>query len=263
MKRYELTSVKKTVFTAICVALCVMLPIAFHAFPNGGSVFSPMHIPALLCGLICGARYGLLCGLLGPLLSSLLTGMPGPAYMPQMMIELAAYGFIAGLLKHVRSMAAVTNPLVNSYKRLVPGYEAPCYLAWSASNRSALIRIPAARGSSTRLELRCPDPACNPYLALALCLVSGLDGIENGLVPPAEITENIFSMDETERLAHGIKSLPGNLYEAVGLLCEDALLADPLGPQVFRQYTEGKKREWDEYRTRVTDWELEKYMIVY
>ncbi len=174
-----------------------------------------------------------------------------------------AYGFIAGLLKHVRSMAAVTNPLVNSYKRLVPGYEAPCYLAWSASNRSALIRIPAARGSSTRLELRCPDPACNPYLALALCLVSGLDGIENGLVPPAEITENIFSMDETERLAHGIKSLPGNLYEAVGLLCEDALLADTLGPHVFRQYTEGKKREWDEYRTRVTDWELEKYMIVY
>ena len=98
MKRDQLTSVKKTVFTAICVALCVVLPIAFHAFPNGGSVFSPMHIPALLCGLICGARYGLLCGLLGPLLSSLLTGMPGPAYMPQMMIELAAYGFIAGLL---------------------------------------------------------------------------------------------------------------------------------------------------------------------
>ena len=99
--RYELTGVKKTVFTAICIALCVVLPIAFHAFPNGGSVFSPMHIPALLCGLICGAKYGLLCGLLGPLLSSLLTGMPGPAYMPQMMIELAAYGFFTGLLSSV------------------------------------------------------------------------------------------------------------------------------------------------------------------
>ena len=98
MKSHQLTNVKKTVFTAICIALCVVLPIAFHAFPNGGSVFSPMHIPALLCGLVCGARYGLLCGLLGPLLSSLLTGMPGPAYMPQMMIELAAYGFISGLL---------------------------------------------------------------------------------------------------------------------------------------------------------------------
>jgi glutamine synthetase len=102
-----------------------------------------------------------------------------------------AYCFIAGLLTHVRSIAAVTNPLVNSYKRLVPGYEAPCYLAWSASNRSALIRIPAARGQSTRLELRSPDPSCNPYLALALCLAAGLDGIERGLTPPDEITENI------------------------------------------------------------------------
>ncbi|MBP5224634.1 MAG: type I glutamate--ammonia ligase, partial [Lachnospiraceae bacterium] len=174
-----------------------------------------------------------------------------------------AYSFIAGILKHVRGMAAVTNPLVNSYKRLVPGYEAPCYLAWSASNRSALIRIPAARGNSTRLELRCPDPACNPYLALALCLAAGLDGIENGLTPPAEITENIFAMNEAERKAHGIESLPGNLLEAVGLLCEDPLLKDTLGPHVFRQYTEGKRREWDEYRTRVTDWELKKYMVVY
>ena len=101
MVRDQMTGVKKTVFTAICTALCVVLPIAFHAFPNGGSVFSPMHIPALLCGLICGARYGVLCGLLGPLLSSLLTGMPGPVYMPQMMIELAAYGFFTGLLSSI------------------------------------------------------------------------------------------------------------------------------------------------------------------
>ena len=110
-----------------------------------------------------------------------------------------AYSFIAGLLAHVKGMAAVTNPLVNSYKRLVPGYEAPCYLAWSASNRSALIRIPAARGQSTRVELRSPDPACNPYLELAVCLAAGLDGIEKGMTPPAEITENIYAMDAAAR----------------------------------------------------------------
>ncbi len=174
-----------------------------------------------------------------------------------------AYSFIAGVLRHVRGMAAITNPLVNSYKRLVPGYEAPCYLAWSASNRSALIRIPAARGSSTRVELRCPDPACNPYLAIAVCLAAGLDGIEKGMTPPAEITENIYLMTEAERKAHGIDSLPGNLLEAVECLSADPLIVDTLGSHVFTHYTEGKRREWDEYRTRVTDWELKKYMIVY
>ncbi|MBQ4422809.1 MAG: type I glutamate--ammonia ligase [Clostridia bacterium] len=174
-----------------------------------------------------------------------------------------AYSFIAGVLRHVRGMAAITNPLVNSYKRLVPGYEAPCYLAWSASNRSALIRIPAARGSSTRVELRCPDPACNPYLAIAVCLAAGLDGIEKGMTPPAEITENIYLMTDAERRAHGIDSLPGNLLEAVECLSADPLIADTLGGHVFTHYTEGKRREWDEYRTRVTDWELKKYMLVY
>ncbi len=174
-----------------------------------------------------------------------------------------AYSFIAGVLAHVRGMAAITNPLVNSYKRLVPGYEAPCYLAWSASNRSALIRIPAARGSSTRVELRCPDPACNPYLAVAVCLAAGLDGIEHGMTPPAEITENIYLMTDAERKAHGIASLPGNLLEAVECLSADPLIVDTLGDHVFTHYTEGKRREWDEYRTRVTDWELKKYMVVY
>ena len=174
-----------------------------------------------------------------------------------------AYSFIAGILKHVRGMTAITNPLVNSYKRLVPGYEAPCYLAWSASNRSALIRIPAARGSSTRVELRCPDPACNPYLAIAVCLAAGLDGIEKGLTPPAEITENIFTMTEKERKAHGIDSLPGNLLEAVELLEQNSLITETLGEHVCRSYVSGKRREWDEYRTRVTDWELKRYMIVY
>ena len=129
-----------------------------------------------------------------------------------------AYSFIAGLLKHVRGMCAVTNPLVNSYKRLVPGYEAPCYLAWSASNRSALIRIPAARGQSTRVELRNPDPACNPYLALAVCLAAGLDGIKNKLEPPAEVAENIFEMDAATREKNGIANLPGSLEEAIAEL---------------------------------------------
>ncbi len=174
-----------------------------------------------------------------------------------------AYSFIAGLLAHVRSMTAVTNPLVNSYKRLVPGYEAPCYLAWSASNRSALIRIPAARGQSTRVELRCPDPACNPYLALAVCLAAGLDGIEKGLVPPAEITENIFTMTEDERRAHGISSLPGNLLEAVTLMEGDPVITKTLGDHVLKSYVNGKKAEWDAYRTRVTDWEIDRYMLVY
>lgn len=174
-----------------------------------------------------------------------------------------AYSFIAGLLTHIKGMSAITNPLVNSYKRLVPGYEAPCYLAWSASNRSALIRIPAVRGQSTRVELRCPDPACNPYLALAVCLAAGLDGIERGLTPPAEVTENIFVMDEATRAKNGIDSLPGTLSEAIKLMGEDTLITDTLGGHVTAQYTAGKLSEWNEYRTRVSDWEISKYMVIY
>ena len=174
-----------------------------------------------------------------------------------------AYAFIAGILHHVRGFAAITNPLVNSYKRLVPGYEAPCYLAWSASNRSALIRIPAARGQATRVELRSPDPACNPYLAFAVCLAAGLDGIEKGMTPPAEVTENIFAMDQAAREANGIASLPGSLEEAVAALEADPLVLDTLGEHVAANFIAGKKREWDEYRTRVSSWEREKYIINY
>ena len=174
-----------------------------------------------------------------------------------------AYSFIAGLLAHVKGMAAVTNPLVNSYKRLVPGYEAPCYLAWSASNRSALIRIPASRGQSTRVELRSPDPACNPYLELAVCLAAGLDGIEKGMVPPAEVTENIFVMDQATREAHGIDSLPGSLEEAIQAMKADSLIMDTLGEHITSNYLAGKEAEWDEYRTRVSSWEREKYIINY
>ena len=174
-----------------------------------------------------------------------------------------AYSFIAGLLAHVKGMAAVTNPLVTSYKRLVPGYEAPCYLAWSASNRSALIRIPAARGQSTRVELRSPDPACNPYLELALCLAAGLDGIEKGLTPPPEVTENIFDMNAADRKVHGIDSLPDSLEEAIHALEADPLVLDTLGEHVAANYIEGKRKEWEEYRTRVSSWEREKYIINY
>ena len=174
-----------------------------------------------------------------------------------------AYSFIAGLLRHVPGMAAITNPLVNSYKRLVPGYEAPCYLAWSASNRSALIRIPASRGQGTRVELRSPDPSCNPYLAFAVCLAAGLDGIEKGMTPPAEITENIYAMDAAARKAHGIESLPGSLEEALRALEADQLILDTLGEHVAANYLTGKWREWDEYRTRVSSWEREKYIINY
>lgn len=174
-----------------------------------------------------------------------------------------AYHFIAGLLTHVKAMTAVTNPLVNSYKRLVPGYEAPCYMAWSASNRSALIRIPSARGASTRVELRCPDPSCNPYLALAVCLAAGLDGIKRELEAPAEITENIFAMDAATRAAKGIDSLPASLYDAVQELKKDQVILDALGPHVAASYIEGKEREWDEYRTSVSEWEINRYLMRY
>lgn len=174
-----------------------------------------------------------------------------------------AYSFIAGILAHVKGMSAITNPLVNSYKRLVPGYEAPCYLAWSASNRSALIRIPAARGQSTRVELRSPDPSCNPYLTLAVCLAAGLDGIEKGMVPPAEITENIFDMTPAMRKRRGISNLPTSLEEALGYLKKDHLILDTLGEHIAEQYIAGKEAEWKEYCTRVSSWEIDKYMINY
>ena len=174
-----------------------------------------------------------------------------------------AYSFIAGILRHMKGMSAITNPLVNSYKRLVPGYEAPCYMAWSASNRSALIRIPASRGQATRVELRCPDPSCNPYLALAVCLAAGLDGIEQGLTPPPEITENIFEMSPSARRRRGIDALPGSLEEALVALKRDKYIMGVLGAHVCGQYIAGKEREWEEYRTRVSSWERDKYIINY
>ena len=174
-----------------------------------------------------------------------------------------AYAFMAGLLAHVRGFTAVTNPLVNSYKRLVRGYEAPTYVAWSSSNRSSLIRIPASRGVGTRIELRSPDPCCNPYLALAVCLAAGLDGIERFMTPPSEVTENLYEMDEAGRRAKGIEDLPGDLNEALELMQQDQLVMDTLGPHVGQAYLDSKKAEWEEYRAHVSGWEREKYIIAY
>ena len=171
--------------------------------------------------------------------------------------------FIAGLLAHARGFCALTNPLVNSYKRLVPGYEAPCYPAWSTSNRSALIRIPAPRGQGTRVELRSPDPSCNPYLVFAACLAAGLDGIEQGLTPPAPISRNIYEMTAEERSACGLESLPGTLEAAIRALEADRVVLDALGPHTALQYITGKLREWEEYRTQVSQWELDKYLVTY
>lgn len=174
-----------------------------------------------------------------------------------------AYKFIAGLLKNIKGLAAVTNPLVNSYKRLVPGYEAPVYLAWSCKNRTALIRVPASRGAGTRVELRCPDPSSNPYLVLAALLQAGLDGIKNNLEVPAETVSNIFAMTDEERKANGIDNLPNNLYEAVNFMRESELAKKALGEHVFNNYIEAKAAEWDDYRTKVHDWELENYLNRY
>lgn len=174
-----------------------------------------------------------------------------------------AYHFIAGIMTHIKAMTAITNPIVNSYKRLVPGYEAPVYIAWSATNRSPLIRIPAARGEGTRIELRCPDPACNPYLTLAVCLAAGLDGLKRKLEPPASVDNNIFDMTEEERNACGIESLPGTLMEAVEELEKDAFIKKVLGEHIAERYIAAKKSEWASYRAQVTDWEINHYLLKY
>lgn len=171
-----------------------------------------------------------------------------------------AYYFIGGIIKHMKGMTAITNPLVNSYKRLVPGYEAPVYIAWSATNRSPLIRIPASRGEGTRIELRCPDPSANPYLALAVCLRAGLDGIKNKIEPPASVDCNIFAMSEEEKKALGIEAIPGTLIEAVNELDKDEFIKEVLGVHVSSKYIEAKRVEWANYRSQVTDWEINQYL---
>ncbi|MFU0826298.1 MAG: type I glutamate--ammonia ligase [Lachnoclostridium sp.] len=171
-----------------------------------------------------------------------------------------AYHFIAGIMKHMEGMTAITNPLVNSYKRLVPGYEAPVYIAWSATNRSPLIRIPAARGESARIELRCPDPSANPYLALAVCLAAGLDGIKNKLTPPDSVDLNIFTMPEEEKIARGIKSLPTSLKEALVQFEKSEFIKSVLGEHTVEKFLEAKWAEWNQYSTQVSQWELDQYL---
>lgn len=174
-----------------------------------------------------------------------------------------ALHFIAGLLEHAASMTAVTNPLVNSYKRLTPGFEAPTNIAWSASNRSAMVRIPARRGQGTRCELRMPDPACNPYLALAAMLASGMDGIKTKLLPPPPIQRNIYEMSVRDRRKHKVKELPPTLREAVRIMHRDKVIRDALGKHVFEQFIEAKTAEFDDYRITVHKWELEHYLAEY
>lgn len=171
-----------------------------------------------------------------------------------------AYYFIGGLMKHIKGMAAITNPLVNSYKRLVPGYEAPVYVAWSATNRGQLIRIPASGGGNTRIELRSPDPSANPYLTLAVCLMAGLDGIANKIEPPRSVDCNIFKMTESERQELKIDKLPGTLIEAVEELEKDEFIKGVLGEHVAEKYIAAKRDEWNRYRYQVSDWELQEYL---
>lgn len=174
----------------------------------------------------------------------------------------AARFFIGGLLYHVPSFTAITNPLVNSYKRVVPGYEAPVYISWSASNRSALIRVPASRSVGTRLELRSPDPACNPYLAFAVIIRAGMDGIRRRLSPPDPIRANIFEMTPDERRQAGITSLPGSLREALDRMEESDLVREALGEHIFSHFAEAKAYEWNSYRTQVHRWELDQYLEI-
>ncbi|MFM1654673.1 type I glutamate--ammonia ligase [Brevibacillus sp. B_LB10_24] len=171
--------------------------------------------------------------------------------------------YLAGLLKHARGFAAITNPTVNSYKRLVPGYEAPCYVAWSAKNRSPLVRVPASRGLSTRIELRNPDPVANPYLALAVMLAAGLDGIVNKLPLGPATNQNIYTMDEAERKDKNIDSLPATLKEALEELKQDAVVTDALGEHIVSRFIEAKAIEWDLFRVEVHPWERNQYMNTY
>ena len=171
-----------------------------------------------------------------------------------------AYYFIGGILRHMKGMALLMNPLVNSYKRLVPGYEAPIYIAWSGMNRSPLIRIPSSRGRETRIELRSPDSASNPYLVLAVCLAAGLDGIRNQIAPPEAVNQNIFELDEEELKQRKLERLPENLGEAIEELKKDTFIQGVLGEHVYRKYIEAKEKEWAEYQTQVSGWELDEYL---
>ena len=183
---------------------------------------------------------------------------------PMFLSQTAKY-YIAGLLKHAPEITAITSQWVNSYKRLVPGYEAPVYISWARRNRSDLIRVPEyqpGRENATRIEYRSPDPACNPYLTFSVMLAAGLDGIKNKLELPAPVEQNVYEMSEAERAERGIHTLPGSLWEAVELARNSKLVRETLGEHVFNAFLENKKIEWDKYRTQVTDYEIKRYLPV-
>lgn len=179
------------------------------------------------------------------------------------MLSKTAMHFIGGLLKHARGFTAITNPLVNSYKRLVPGYEAPVYIAWAEHNRSPLIRIPARRGVGTRVELRNPDPSCNPYLAMAVILAAGMDGIKNKMDPGEPVNQNIYDMSKEEIDRLGIQCLPANLGEALTELEKDKVIKSALGKHICQHFTEAKLIEWQTYQSQVSQWEIDNYLSLF
>ena len=175
-----------------------------------------------------------------------------------------AYYFMAGILKHMKAMTILTNPLVNSYKRLIPGFDAPIYIAWSpTSNRRSLIRIPSPRGESTRIELRCPDSAMNPYLALAACLSAGLDGIEKKTGLPACVEGNMFTMEPEELRERNVERIPETLGDAIEAYSGDVFMKEVLGEHIYTKYLEAKEQEWRDFRAQVTDWEVSQYLYKY
>lgn len=178
-------------------------------------------------------------------------------------LSATARQFVAGQLNHARALAAVVAPTVNSYKRLTPGYEAPVYVCWAQRNRSALIRVPRlspGREQATRVELRFPDPSCNPYLAFAVMLEAGLDGIEQGVEPPASVSDDVFHWTAAELEANDVDVLPGTLEEALDELAADTVLQNALGSHIYTAYDRAKRLEWDEYRIHVSEWEIDRYL---
>lgn len=170
---------------------------------------------------------------------------------------------MAGVMEHIKAITAITNPTVNSYKRLVSGYEAPVYITWATKNRSPLIRIPAVKGEATRIELRSPDPSCNPYLAFAVILAAGLDGIRKGLTPPAPVDRNIYMLTREERANLAIEQLPQSLKEALDELEKDSLIMEALGEHAASRFVAFKRQEWDEYKACVHEWEIGQYLYRY
>jgi glutamine synthetase len=180
-----------------------------------------------------------------------------------MQLSETAYHFLGGLIKHAYNYTAITNPTVNSYKRLVPGFEAPVYIAWAGKNRSPLVRVPASRGMGTRLELRSVDPTANPYLAMAVLLEVGLDGIEHKIEAPAPVESNIYAMSDEERREAGIADLPSTLHNALKALREDDVVRSALGDHIYTNFLEAKKIEWASYATYVSQWEIDNYLDLY